>query len=196
MIQTLVATLMWALVASLLIFRRKRTDRSITYAALTIAIAMTLNVDAVYETVDPLLGGTNIATLIADTLLMIGLFFLGRGVMHTGEYRPQLVRAAVSIPILLVSLAAITVMFLFIDRGATTTRFMVDLGAQPTTAIYSIIILRRHHHRDARPRGPPTPQWPWHRMPSRRTPHSWLRFRRRPLPRRPHHGHRAHDRPA
>ena len=39
MIQTLVATLMWALVASLLIFRRKRTDRSITYAALTIAIA-------------------------------------------------------------------------------------------------------------------------------------------------------------
>ena len=92
MIQTLVATLMWALVASLLIFRRKRTDRSITYAALTIAIAMTLNVDAVYETVDPLLGGTNIATLIADTLLMIGLFFLGRGVMHTGEYRPQLVR--------------------------------------------------------------------------------------------------------
>jgi len=28
MIQTLVATLMWALVASLLIFRRKRTDRS------------------------------------------------------------------------------------------------------------------------------------------------------------------------
>ena len=40
MIQTLVATLMWALVASLLIFRRKRTDRSITRAAFTIAIAM------------------------------------------------------------------------------------------------------------------------------------------------------------
>ena len=48
MIQTLVATLMWALVASLLIFRRKRTDRSVTYAALTIAIAMTLNVDGIY----------------------------------------------------------------------------------------------------------------------------------------------------
>jgi hypothetical protein len=98
MIQTLVATLMWALVASLLIFRRKRTDRSITYAALTIAIAMTLNVDAIYTAVDPLLGGTNIATLIADALLMTGLFFLGRGVMKTGEYRPRLVRAAVSAP--------------------------------------------------------------------------------------------------
>ena len=46
MIQMLVATLMWALVASLLIFRRKRTDRSITYAALTIAIAMTIDSSA------------------------------------------------------------------------------------------------------------------------------------------------------
>lgn len=139
MIQTLVATLMWALVASLLIFRRKRTDRSVTYAALTIAIAMTLNVDRIYTVIDPLLGGTNIATLIADALLMTGLFFLGGGVMKSGEYRPRLVRAAVSAPVLLVALLAITASFLFIDRGTTTTRFMSDLGAQPAAAVYSII---------------------------------------------------------
>ena len=139
MIQTLVATLMWALVASLLIFRRKRTDRSVTYAALTIAIAMTLNVDGIYTVVDPLLGGTNIATLIADALLMTGLFFLGRGVMKSGEYRPTLVRAAVSAPMLVISLSAIAVTFLFIDRGPTTTQFMNDFGAQPATAAYSII---------------------------------------------------------
>ncbi len=139
MIQTLVATLMWALVASLLIFRRKRTDRSVTYAAITIAIAMTLNVDGIYAIVDPLLGGTNIATLIADALLMTGLFFLGRGVMKSGEYRPSLIRAAVSAPVLLIALLAITASFLFIDRGTTTTRFMSDLGAQPAAAIYSII---------------------------------------------------------
>ncbi len=139
MIQTLVAALMWALVASLLVFRRRRADRSITYAAVTIAVAMTLNVDAVYEAADSLLGGTNIATLIADALLMVGLFFLGRGVMRTGEYRPQLVRVVVSRTTLLASLAAITVAFWFIDRGATTTRFMADLGAQPATAIYSIV---------------------------------------------------------
>lgn len=139
MIQTLVATLMWALVASLLIFRRKRADRSITYAALTIAVAMTLNVDPVYTATDPLLGGTNLTTLVADALMMTGLFFLGRGVMKTGEYRPRLVRAAVSIPMLLVSLLAITATFLFIDHGATTTQFMSDLGAQPAAATYSII---------------------------------------------------------
>lgn len=139
MIQPLIATLMWALVASLLIFRRKRTDRSVTYAALTIAIAMTLNVDDIYTVVDPLLGGTNIATLIADALLMTGLFFLGRGVMKSGEYRPRLVRAVVSAPVLLIALLAITASFLVIDRGTTTTRFMSDLGAQPATAVYSII---------------------------------------------------------
>ena len=139
MIQMLVATLMWALVASLLIFRRKRADRSITYAALTIAIAMTLNVDRIYAVIDPLLGGTNIATLIADALLMTGLFFLGRGVMKSGEYRPRLVRAAVSVPMLVISLLSITITFLFIDRGPTTTQFMSDLGAQPATAAYSII---------------------------------------------------------
>lgn len=139
MIQTLVATLMWALVASLLIFRRKRADRSITYAAITIGIAMSLNVDVIYATADALLGGTNIATLIADALLMTGLFFLGRGVMRTGEYRPRLVRAVVSMPVLVASLLAITAAFLFIDRGTTTTQFMSDLGEEPAAAAYSII---------------------------------------------------------
>lgn len=139
MIQTLVATLMWALVASLLIFRRKRADRTVSYAALTIAAAMTLNVDAIYTAADPLLGGTNIATLVADGLLMTGLFFLGRGAMRTGQYRPRLVRAAVSVPMLVVSLFAISATFLFIERGATTTQFMSDLGAQPAAAAYSII---------------------------------------------------------
>ncbi len=89
MIQALVATLMWALVASLLIFRRKRADRSITYASCTIAVAMTLNVDAIYLATDPLLGGTNVTTLVSDGLLMTGIFFLGRGVMKVDEYRPQ-----------------------------------------------------------------------------------------------------------
>jgi hypothetical protein len=59
--------------------------------------------------------------------------------MKTGEYRPRIVRAVLSIPVLLISLLAITATFLFIERGATTTQFMSDLGAQPATAAYSII---------------------------------------------------------
>lgn len=139
MIQTLVAVLMWVLVVSLLTLRRRRTERSITYAALTISVAMTLNVDAIYTTVDAALGATNIATLLADGALMIGLFFLGRGIMKAGEYRPRWVRLALGLPALLLALVGIAFTFLLIDRGATTTTFMSDLGAQPAAATYSMI---------------------------------------------------------
>lgn len=89
MIQTLVAALMWVLVASLLILRRGRTDRSITYSALTIAIAMTLNVDAIYVVVDRVLGATNLATLLSDGLLMIGLFLPWPGSNESGGVSPS-----------------------------------------------------------------------------------------------------------
>lgn len=139
MIQALVALLLWILVISLLILRRGRPDRSITYASLTIAISMTLNVDVIYLAVDRVLGGTNITTLLSDALLMIGLFFLGRAAMKAGEYRPRLVRAAVGRPALILALVTTTVLFFFIDRGASTGTFMLDLGAQPATAAYSMI---------------------------------------------------------
>lgn len=139
MIQTLVAALMWVLVTSLLFLRRGRTDRSITYSALTIAIAMTLNVDAIYVVVDRVLGATNLATLLSDVLLMIGLFFLGRAAMKAGEYRPRLVRAAVGRSALFIALLGASVAFTLIDRGQTTVNFMIDLGAQPWAATYSIV---------------------------------------------------------
>ena len=139
MIQTIIAGLMWLLVISLLILRRRRAERSITYAAITIAIAMTLGVDAVYVPIDALLGGVNIATLIADAALMIGVFFLGRGIMRVADYHPLAVRLALGPATLTVALAGITVAFALIDRGSTTTNFMLDLGDQPAAGAYSII---------------------------------------------------------
>lgn len=139
MTQAIIALLMWVLVLCLITLRRGRADRSITYAAIAIAVAMTLNIDDVYTSIDRLLGGTNLTTLISDALLMVGLFYLGRGVMHAGQYRPGLVRIAVGAPTLIFALVAMITMFFFIDRGDTTTTFMLDLGDEPATAIYSII---------------------------------------------------------
>jgi hypothetical protein len=139
MIQTIIAGLMWLLVISLLVLRRRRSERSITYAAITIAIAMTLSVDAVYAPIDALLGGINFATLIADAALMIGVFFLGRGIMRVADYRPLAVRIALGPAALTVALAGVAVAFALIDRGSTTTNFMLDLGDQPAAAAYSII---------------------------------------------------------
>jgi len=139
MIQAAIAVLMWVLVISLLILRRGRAERSITYAAITIAVAMTLSVDAVYAPVDAVLGGSNLGTLIADGALMVGVFFLGRGIMKAAEYRPLPVRIALGPATLVVALAGSLLAFAFIDRGATTTNFMLDLGAQPAAAAYSMI---------------------------------------------------------
>ncbi len=139
MIAVLVSAFMWLLVASLLVLRRGRSERNITYAALTIAIATTLNIDGVYRPLDTLAGGTNLITLVADVALMVGVYFLGRGVLKASEHAPGAVRLALGKFTLAAALVSAIAAFLLIDRGSTTTNFMLDLGAQPSTALYSMI---------------------------------------------------------
>lgn len=139
MMPLLVSALMWLLVASLLILRRGREERTITYAALTIAIAQTLSIDAVYEALDRLVGGTNILNLLADLALMIGVFFLGRGVAKASKPQPRAVRLALGRSTLATALVFVIVAFVLIDLGGTTTTFMLDLGDQPAAAAYSTI---------------------------------------------------------
>ena len=134
-----VSALMWLLVASLLILRKGRAERNITYAALTIAIAMTLNIDPVYWALDRLAGGTNLVTLVADVALMFGVYFLGHGVMKASEHHPWAVRLALNRFALVAALVASVSAFFLIDRGITTTNFMLDLGEQPAAAAYSMI---------------------------------------------------------
>ncbi|WP_127817697.1 hypothetical protein [Microbacterium sp. CPCC 204701] len=139
MTPVLVSVLMWTLVAVLLILRRRRADRSIAYSAVTIAVAMTLNIDAAYIWVDGILGGTNVATLLADLALMVGIFFLGRGVAKATRGATRIVRIALGRALLAIALVGVAASFALIDRGSTTTTFMLDLGAQPAAAAYSII---------------------------------------------------------
>ncbi|MDJ0324188.1 hypothetical protein QMG61_10470 [Cryobacterium sp. PH31-AA6] len=135
----LVSVLMWLLVASLLILRRGHAERNITYAAFTIAVSMTLNIDLVYRALDSFVGGANLVTLVADVALMVGVFFLGRGVLKASEHQPWAVRLALNRFALVAALVGAVATFAFIDRGETTTSFMRDLGAQPVAAAYSMI---------------------------------------------------------
>ena len=137
MIAIVVSAFMWLLTASLLVFRRGRADRNVTYAALTISLATTLNIDPVYTTLDALVGGSNLITLLADLTLMTGVFFLGRGVARASENQPQATRLALSRLALMAALGLAITAFLLVERGATTTLFMLDLGAQPAAAAYS-----------------------------------------------------------
>lgn len=130
---------MWILLISLLVFRRGREERTITYATLTIAVSMTLNVDPVYEALDRAFGGQNVVTLLADVALMIGMFCLGRGVMKASDRPAHIVRIALGRTVLAAALVGSIVSFVFIDQRGTTTSFMLDLGGQPAAAAYSMI---------------------------------------------------------
>ena len=85
MIQVLAATLMWGLVLCLLPGIRRRADHSIVVAAVTIAAALTLNVDRVYSAGDALLGGRNVLDLGANILMVVGIYFLSRGILRAAD---------------------------------------------------------------------------------------------------------------
>ncbi|TFC77824.1 hypothetical protein E3O45_06940 [Cryobacterium sp. TMS1-20-1] len=72
MMQLIVAVALWGLVGALAIGTRRRTDQSILYAAVMIAVSLTLNIDAVYFAADGVLGGRNYADLPANLLLLLG----------------------------------------------------------------------------------------------------------------------------
>lgn len=139
MIPILVSAMMWLLLACLLILRRGRGERTITYAALLIAIAMTLNIDSIYVAFDGIVDGTNLVTLGADLALTIGVFFLGRSVMKASDHRSRSVQLALGIPALVITLTCAIAAFFLIDRGSTTTNLMLELGDQAAAAAYSMV---------------------------------------------------------
>lgn len=109
------------------------------YSSAAIAVSLTLNIDAVYLTVDSVLGARNITDLIANALLMIGLYFLFCAVI--GAVWPA-AAGVVQWPLrwfLGASLVVLIVMFFFIHAPISSTTFMNDYGNQPAAAAYSIL---------------------------------------------------------
>jgi hypothetical protein len=79
-------------------------------------------------------------TLVADIALMIGVFFLGRGVMKASQHQPRAVSLALGRAALLTAILGAVIAFSLIELGSTTTtNFMLKLGDQPAAAIYSMI---------------------------------------------------------
>lgn len=137
--QLIIALALWVLVGALAIGTRRRTDQSILYAAIMIAVSLTLNVDAVYFATDGLLGGRNYADLPANLLLLLGVYFLSRAILRASSPsracttdRPFRIGAIMAASLMVVS-------FVFIDAPQTSGSFMQDFGNQPAAAAYSLI---------------------------------------------------------
>jgi len=134
----IVAGFMWILVAVLLVFRRRRSRHTVTWAAFFIAFALTLNIDPLYIWFDGLLGGRNWGDLIANLAFILGIFALGRGVTAAYDFSRWLTRFLLGPITLIGALIATTIFFLMIDQDTTSTQFMLDYGAQPAAANYSL----------------------------------------------------------
>ncbi|MFK0002663.1 hypothetical protein [Paenarthrobacter sp. NPDC090522] len=139
MIQFAVAVLMWLLVASLLPGTRRR-DHSVLTAAITIAVAMTLNIDPVYTSLDAAFAGRNYIDLLANISMVVGIYFLSKAIIRGAT--PEDVgkrRDPVGAVVLGVVILGLTASFSFISTHGSSTHFMLDYGDQFPAALYSAV---------------------------------------------------------
>ena len=140
MIQIVAAALIWLLVVCLLPGIRRRRDHSVLTAAITISIALTLNIDQVYLGVDSVLGGRNFVDLLANISMVVGIYFLSRAIIRAATPDETVEKRDSAGMILLASvIAGLTASFSAIVTQGSSTRFMVDYGDQWPAALYSSI---------------------------------------------------------
>lgn len=140
MIQFLAAALMWGLVLCLLPGIQRRADHSIVVAAVTIAAALTLNVDQVYSAGDALIRGRNVLDLVANILMVVGIYFLSRAILRAADSDDvPSGHDRRGIAVLGLVIAGLIVCFSLIEAPYSSTAFMKDFGDQWSAAAYSAL---------------------------------------------------------
>ena len=136
MVELIVSALMWALVIVLIVFRRARKERSVLYAAITIAITMMLNNDALYFVVDGWFGGRDIVHLLSALTLMVGVYYLAQGISRATA-QPYISGWPARLALWAALIVTTVAFFLVPHRGETTASFMRVYGDYPAAAVYS-----------------------------------------------------------
>ena len=140
MIQAIAAAVIWGLVLCLLPGIRRRTDHSIVVAAVTIASALTLNIDPVYLAGDAVFGGRNVLDLCSNILMVVGIYFLSRAILRAADpSEAPALSHKFGLAVLGVVVAALVVSFSLVDAPRTSTSFMRVYGDQWSAAIYSAV---------------------------------------------------------
>lgn len=118
----------------------RRSDHSILVAAVTIASALTLNIDPVYVAGDAVLGGRNVLDLCANILMVVGIYFLSRAILRAAD--PSELPATpdrFGLVVLGLVVVGLITSFSLIDAPRTSAGFMLDYGGQWFAAIYSAV---------------------------------------------------------
>ena len=138
MIQVFAAAVIWCLALCLLPDLKRRRDKSILVAALTIASALTLNIDRIYIAGDRVLGSRNLLDLIANIFMVVGIYFLSRAILRAADVSEAVdVHNRAGLWVLATVVGALIVSFSLVDAPRTSTAFMRDFGSQWPAAAYS-----------------------------------------------------------
>ncbi|MFJ6454009.1 hypothetical protein [Paenarthrobacter sp. NPDC091669] len=140
MIQIVAAAMIWLLVVCLLPGFRIRRDHSVLTAAITIAVALTLNIDQVYLGFDSVLGGRNFVDLVSNISMVVGIYFLSIAIIRAAKPEETVERRDTAGLVLLAAvIVGLAASFSAIVSQGSSTRFMVDYGHQWPAALYSSI---------------------------------------------------------
>jgi hypothetical protein len=136
MTSLIITATMWALTLVLAITARRRTSQRILIATTLMALAQTMNIEAVYLAVDALLPLANLAMLLGDLIRVAGIAVLvtaivaSTGVPHSRTRVWSYGGAAIAGSVM-------TVSFGFIEAPVATGSFMITYGDQPAAAIFN-----------------------------------------------------------
>jgi hypothetical protein len=140
MIQEIAAAVIWCLALCLLPDLKRRKDKSILVAALTIATALSLNVDLIYIAGDRVLGSRNLLDLIANIFMVVGIYFLSRAILRAADVSETVdIHNRAGLSVLGIVVGALIVSFSLVDASRTSPSFMRDFGSQWPAAIYSSV---------------------------------------------------------
>lgn len=138
MVSLIISALMWAVVIVLVLFRRGKKERSVNNAAIAIACSMAMSVDELYVVVDGWFGARDLIHLASAIALMVGLFYLARGVARAGDLDRPALQVLLGPPALILACTVVSGAFFLVQRNpGTSTTFMLDYGDQVATAVYS-----------------------------------------------------------
>jgi hypothetical protein len=138
-VQWLIPSVLWTAVLILVLVRPLRSERSILWAAVLIACAMTLAVDEIFLPLDMLAGQRNYVVLVANALMVVGVYYLARALRRGHGFVGRSARFLLGPLSMIICLAVMVILFPMIRSDGSTTTFMRSLGDQPAAAAYSCI---------------------------------------------------------
>lgn len=134
LLQVLPVTILWVMVGIRLLGLRFGWKRSMIPALLIVTLGVTLNVDAVYLALDPLLGGENLLNLVVHLLMGLGMTVLSRSLLQATRRSSRHINGLVGAGVVLAMVQSL--LFLVSDTPGSAEDFTATFGGTPTIALY------------------------------------------------------------